>query len=55
MTYNTRRGIFGAISLARIATYHTFNIDYDTYKGSYNLQLMRKSKFPTEIISSNST
>lgn len=46
VAYNSRRGIFGAISLLGKASYHLFDIGYSELKQSdYSVKLLKKTKW----------
>ena len=45
MAYNSRRNIFGAISLTGETPYHLYNIGYSSQKSGYSVKLLKQSKW----------
>lgn len=45
VTFNPRRNILGSIPVGAKTTYHLHSIEYCGQKGSYSVQLLRKSKW----------
>ena len=48
ITYNSRRGILGAITLGREISYHLFNVDSNASKTKDIVKLIRKSKWHSQ-------
>ena len=48
ITYNSRRGIFGAVPLYGKISYHLFNVDSNASKSKDIVKLIRKSKWHSQ-------
>lgn len=49
VTYNSRRGLLGAISVEKETAYHLYHVGYSSQKNNYCVKLLKKSKWQPQF------
>ena len=54
VAFNARRKMLGSIPIHGKVAYHMRSVEYSGKRGSYSVQLLRKSKWPKQHITTES-